>query len=150
MTAIECHNRRDLTVDPLSDCGIVASLIRDGDKLDIMTIATEYYEQRLGGKIGHKGIELDLPDTPTFSHDICRHILNNESVSYNSVSCLNDIKILQMGWVKELKFHRAVELTRQRGYVHRIRTTLPDDPLIDTVMENLEAHIVSITGAHSR
>ena len=39
---------------------------------------------------------------------------------------LNDFKLLQIGWIYDVNFGRTFQIVRERGYLERIRESIPD------------------------
>jgi hypothetical protein len=122
------HNRAELPEDETEECLFFARLLRDADKLDIYRVVTDHYGNTHGPK--NRSIELDLPDVPEVSDEVCRALLVGEIARAASIKTLNDFKLLQMGWVYDLNFPRTYQLVRERGYIEMIRDVLPQTEVV--------------------
>lgn len=140
------HNRAFLPEGETEECLFYTRLIRDADKLDIWYVVTSYYAEmrKTEGKAGKKRnttLELGLPDTPGISEKIYESMMNRTVVLKEHMKNLNDFKLLQMGWVFDLNFAPSVRRLKAKGYLGMIRATLPRDPRIDEICDNITAYI---------
>lgn len=124
--AIAVHNRKHF--EPLPDPAAqrLALMLRDGDKLDILHLVTEYFSS--GQEARNAGIELDLPDTPRLSDAVVQSFLDGHMVSMADLETVHDFKVLQMGWIYDLQFPWTRRQVRDLGYMERLYETLPDHP----------------------
>lgn len=70
-------------------------------------------------------IALNLPDTPEISDKIHEDLSLGRPADTTDVKTLNDLKLLQMGWAYDLNFSRTFELIHEKGYLEKLRDTLP-------------------------
>jgi len=124
------HNRAELPEDETEECLFFAKLLRDADKLDIWRVVTDYYHNKNGRQ--NSSIELDLPDIPKISDEVCQDLLAGEIVKATSIKTLNDFKLLQIGWIYDVNFPRTFQIIKERGYIEKIISVLPQT---ETVME---------------
>jgi len=133
------HNRRTLPEHETEDCLFFCKLLRDADKLDILRVVTDYYQKRDGIKNG--SIELDLPDFPDVSDEVCADVKAGRIVKTESLRTLNDFKLLQMAWVYDVNFARTFQLIRDRNYLEAIRDALPRMQVITDIYAQLWAYV---------
>lgn len=133
------HNRAFLPEDETEECLFYTRLLRDADKLDIWYVVTSYYAEMK--KKRNPTIELGLPDTPGISDKIYASMMNRTVVLKEHMENLNDFKLLQMGWVFDLNFAPAVRRLEAKGYLRMIKETLPRDPRIEEIYENITDYI---------
>ena len=102
LRAVSYHNRATLPQDETETCLFFSKLLRDADKLDILTIVTDYYHQSHGKP--RDAVALDLPDTPEISDDVYRDMMERRLVSYTHLKTLNDFKLAQLAWIYDVNF----------------------------------------------
>lgn len=117
------HNRAELPKDETERCLFFSKLLRDADKLDILRVVTNYYQENNGKR--NKAIELNLPDLPGISDNIYADLLAERIAKAKDLKTLNDFKLFQMGWIYDVNFTRTFQLIRERRYLEKIRDALP-------------------------
>lgn len=135
-TAITLHNQKVLPKDLDEDTMLFAGLIRDADKIDIYYLAIKNYQEFESCPEGLV-YEVDDTDKEAFSPEIIDTILAGFPVSYHELRTLNDVKLLQLGWVLDINFNPALRIIRQRRYLLQLLAMLPRTPEIT----NLGQHI---------
>ncbi|MGM0665869.1 MAG: HD domain-containing protein [Bacteroidota bacterium] len=133
--SIRYHNHVSLPENEDETCLFYARLLRDADKLDIWKIVTDYYHRENGKK--NTGLELELPDTPGFSESVGIDLRNKRSVHFKNIRNLNDFKLLQAGWIFDINFKPSLDLVRERRYLEKIRTVLPQSKAIDDIFPSV-------------
>ena len=129
--SIRYHNLPKLPNQEDQTCLFYAKLIRDADKLDIWKVVTDYYN-RVETQ-SNRAIELELPLTPGFSEKVYQDLLNRQIVNIQHVKNLNDLKLLQMGWIFDINFQPTMACIKKRRYIEMIRDVLPESKKIDNV-----------------
>ena len=127
--SVKFHNTFAIADIPDTETLLFLKLIRDADKLDIWRVFIEFYESP--EKERPEAVSLGLPDIPSYSKEILSRILKKEVISLTSMTTLNDFKLLQLSWIFDLNFSSSFTLLRERDYITRIASTLPqtDDVL---------------------
>ena len=99
--AIRFHNLLKIPDNIKSHTRQYIDFIRDADKLDIWRVFVELLQIPLEERPTAATLGLvDLPETVT---DACVVALNSASiVRLDTISCLNDFKLLQISWVYDL------------------------------------------------
>lgn len=129
--AISYHNRAALPSGETERCLFFAKLLRDADKLDILYVVTEYYQNQ--EKHANQSLELELPDTPQISDEVYNDLLSEKIVDAKHVQNLNDFKLLQMAWVYDFNFPLTYKLVKQRKYLEKIRDALSPSPRVKEI-----------------
>lgn len=137
------HNRVALPANETEPCLFFTKLLRDADKLDIWKVVTDYYYQQNGERNG--AIELDLPDTLTFSTAVYQDVMNEKIVDMKHVNNLNDFKLLQMAWVFDINFKPTYQLIQTRRYVELIANVLPKTEAIQEMVNIIQGYLKSET-----
>ncbi len=138
MLAILNHNKIAVGSDISADALLYTNMLRDADKLDILNIMVSHYESPVDEK---DGIELGLPDLPIVTESVMCTAEAGEAVSYADMQCLNDFRILQIGWAADLNSPTACRIFRDARFVERIRGFLPTGARIDKLCERVTTEL---------
>jgi len=140
--AIEYHGDRKLPSDLNGQCLLFSKLIRDADKLDIFYVVTEYYKQYRDNPQDFL-LELEFPDEPTCSAEIIESILNGQRLDYRRLKTLNDMKLLQLGWVYDVNFPATLKRIKKREFLEKIIDFLPKTEDIERVRKKIFEYVDS-------
>jgi putative nucleotidyltransferase with HDIG domain len=140
--AIEYHGLKKLPGDLNGKCLLLSKLIRDADKLDVFYVATEYYKH-YKNKENKIFLELGVPDEPGYSHDLVEAILHGRQIDYNQVRMLNDMKLLQLGWIYDVNFPPTLKRIKQRKFLEMLLSFLPQTEDIQKVKEKILGYVDS-------
>lgn len=133
------HNRKDLPLDEEEMVLFFARLVRDADKLDIWRIVTAYYTRPPERKVD--AIDLNLSLGGNFSPEILADIQARKSVDEKNMRTQGDFKLMQIAWVYDLNYAPSFLRVRQKGYLQKIRATLPGSALVDQILKQAELYL---------
>jgi len=103
---------------------LFARLIRDADKLDILRVVLEYFEQDEGSRA--EAVALGLPDVPEgYSPEVLACLVRGEMARKDALTTLNDFKLLQLAWLYDLNFPCSLRMVVERDYIRKIEAMLP-------------------------
>lgn len=123
--AVRFHNLLQPPDKIQSPTRIYIDLIRDADKLDIWRVFVELLAQPPEERAS--AATLGLPDEPEAASGVCVTALNAGTiVPLNTISCLNDFKLLLISWVYDLNCVTSRRLLHERGYIPTLSATLPE------------------------
>ena len=123
--AVRFHNMLAPPSTFLSPTRKFINLIRDADKLDIWRVFVELLAQPPEER--PSAATLGLDDLPGTISDACISALNSGSiVRLDTISCLNDFKLLQISWVYDLTYATSRRILSERGYIPALAATLPE------------------------
>ena len=125
-TAIEFHGAKQLPSDLDQDTALFAKLIRDADKLDIFRVVIEYSKIYQADPENFL-VEIEFPDVPQLSPGIVQAILKGKLINYNEIQTLNDMKLMQLGWVFDVNFIGTFKRIKEQKLLETILTFLPDN-----------------------
>ncbi len=125
LNAVSCHNKFSLPDKVDKRCLFFLKLLRDADKVDIWRVVTDYYRSAADKR--NQAIELDLPDTNDISEPVYKSLMKGDLVRMADLRILNDFKLLQIGWIYDLNFHRTFQIVQERKYLEKIRGALPEN-----------------------
>ena len=143
MDAVGFHNAAVLPEDRDDRTIFFMRLIRDADKLDIWQVVIDHYLKT--GNDDDKFIELGLEDRGGYSPEALNALFERRFVLSSAIKELNDFKIMQISWVFDLNFSPTFARVKQRRYIEKIASTMPDSHdlslALDQVFDHLETHI---------
>lgn len=141
LKAIEYHNLKEIpecTFDS-KELLFYSKLIRDADKLDILRLISENYDE--DGKILNPALEIYLPDTSGCSESVLRDVLNDRMAEMKDVKNLNDIKILRLSWVFDLNFPATFSILKKHKYLNTIISSMPQIKETFIIKKHLEDYL---------
>jgi uncharacterized protein (DUF1697 family) len=138
LKAIEYHNIMEIPSFAENSKGLLfyLKLIRDADKLDILKLLSEESLEKERSKTS--ALDFYLPDTPGFSRQIVRDILNNKMAKIGDVRNQNDIRLLRLSWVFDLNLPSAFAILKAQGYLNKIMSSLPETEEMGVIRKHLE------------
>ncbi len=124
LTSITMHNKKDVPELPSSDHVMMAKLVRDADKLDIVKVMIDHLRP---GKEKSNVVVLGAKDEPErYTELLVEQIKSGRIGDYTCLNYINDFKLLIMSWVYDLNFSESCRLFYQRGYLDYLVELLPD------------------------
>jgi putative nucleotidyltransferase with HDIG domain len=136
LTVIKYHGKKDLPPGLDGRSLLHCRLIRDADKLDIFRVVIENYTAYLKNPETFL-LEVELPDEDRYSQEIVEAIIKGEKIDYKKLQTLNDMKLLQMGWVFDVNFPATFERIKQRGILEKLASFLPQTPEVEQVKKKV-------------
>jgi hypothetical protein len=124
-SAIRYHNLALLPLIQDRRILFFSRLLRDADKLDIWRLVIDYYNAPPGRK--NHAISIGIPDTAGITPEVMEDLRALRIVASKNVRCLNDFKLLQLGWVFDVNFLPSFKAVRKRSYLERISEVLQRD-----------------------
>jgi putative nucleotidyltransferase with HDIG domain len=143
LCSIKYHNLPSLPREETERCLFYTRLLRDADKLDIWRVVTDYYNRKNSQR--NVALELELPDTPGISEEVYKALMNRQIVDMKYVKNINDIRLLQAGWIYDINFKPTFECIRNRRYIEMIRDVLPKLKEIDQIFNVVNVHLINCT-----
>ncbi len=138
--AIEYHGLKELPGDLDGECLLFSQLIRDADKIDVLYVVTEYYRQYRDNPEEFM-LELEFPDEPGYSAEVVGGILCGRRIDNSELRTLNDMKLLQLGWVYDVNFTATLKRIRQRRFLEHIIDFLPRTEDIERVKAKIFEYV---------
>ena len=139
--AVAVHNRRVLppavAAKSDADAGLLARIVRDADKLDILRVMIEHFKQP-----GPRDpvVFLGLPDNPErYEPAMIRSIDEGQTGCYENMTTINDFALLLLSWINSLEFDRTRRLFFEHGHVNALFSVLPDTAAMHAFAERYHA-----------
>lgn len=120
--AILLHNKFELPRNLGGETLVIAQVLRDADKLDILKVLTDYYTAK-NQPVNHM-LTWDLPQSSQVSPAVEKEIMAGKLVSRKEVKSDTDVKIMQLSWIYDINFKPAVELILRNRYLDKIYNSL--------------------------
>lgn len=144
LLAVLYHNRASLPAGGPKRPLFFLKLLRDADKVDIWRVVTDYYRNAEDSR--NRTIELDLPDDEGVSDSVYGALMNGRLVKTADLETLNDFKLLQIGWIYDINFHRTFQIIHEKGFLEKIHNFLTGDSvrvseIYQRAREHLERHL---------
>jgi hypothetical protein len=137
ISSVKCHNRASIPENCSSDKTLHLKLIRDADKIDILKVVTEHYT----GKQRYSAIQIELPETGTISNNIMSALSFKRNAKYEDVKTLDDLKLMQIGWVYDINFPETFRILKERNYIEIIRSSLPKNDGITSICDAAQSFV---------
>ena len=115
-TAIGLHGARELPKGLAGQRLLFARMIRDCDKLDIYRLVTEAYRDYHKDPAYHD-MGVRFPDEPSCTPEVLQATLEGRSVAFDRLRTLNDLKLMQVGWVYDVNFPATLQRIHQHKYL---------------------------------
>lgn len=138
-TAVLHHNAKSVPSGLTDDQNTLCQLIRDADKLDIFYMVAEHY--RNPNEMQKEIMETGLPDLPTISAEICQSVFEGKIGDFSHIRCINDFKLIQLGWVYDFNITRSFQIIKERGHFDVIKSQLPYLPEVKRAVEKAEEYL---------
>lgn len=119
--AIKNHNQKNIKIESFKNQQEIffTRLIRDADKLDIFNIFVKRYKNK-----NQKDYIIKLKDKPTISKKIYNKTLNGQAINYDQLESINDLKIMQLGWIYDINFKETKKIIQKRNYLEIIYNSM--------------------------
>jgi HD superfamily phosphodiesterase len=133
--AIQQHNKADLNKEVFNNESelFFAKLIRDADKLDILKIFVDRYKKGSQKDYIHK-----LSETPKINNHIYEKILKKESINYDKLQTINDLKAMQLGWLYDINFKETMDIIKKRKYIEVIYNSMDPNQRAAEIYEQVK------------
>jgi putative nucleotidyltransferase with HDIG domain len=145
-TAIEYHGCKELPAELEGEALLFAKLLRDADKLDVFYVVTNNYRQYRDNPENFP-LEVELPDEPAYSPEVVEDVLRGRRTDYSRLRTLNDMKLLQLGWVYDVNFAATLKRIRQRRFLEELAGLLPETEDIKKAKEMVFEFVDSRIGS---
>jgi len=137
--AIFFHNRLHLPGNLEHNTRLHSQLIRDADKIDILRVMIEHFHQEKSQR--NPVVTLGLKEDPLVREEVYRLLLSQKTMSYTKLKTVNELKVLQMGWVFDINFQPALAIIHERNDIDRLAATMPETPQLREALDFINDHI---------
>jgi len=136
LSSIKFHNKKTLPEIKDQNEKLLATIIRDADKLDIWRIVGKELSEK-----NEPSISLGYEGNDKFNPEIVRLIKNEKSVDYKLVRSTLDFKLITLGWIYDINFRETFFLIRKNKVLDPILKSLPVIPEVLDIRETVEKYV---------
>lgn len=140
--AIEYHGAKELPRNLDGRCLLLSQMLRDADKLDIFRIVVQEYA-RYRANPDEFELEVEFPDRNEYCAEIVQDILKGQRIDYGRLRTLNDMKLLQVGWVYDVNFVPTLERIKERKFLESLVGFLPETADVRQVRDKIFEYVDS-------
>lgn len=137
--AIQYHNKIVIPKEENELVMLMAKIIRDADKTDILDIAIKEFS--LQTNLQNPSFALNLEKKLTFSKKVSKAIIAGEIANKADLKTVNDFKLMLMGYVFDINFKKTFATINQRQYLKQLFDTLPKSDDIFEVFRKTKIHV---------
>jgi len=137
--AVRFHNLLALPERYKSPTDRFIRLIRDADKLDIWRVFVEHFSKPSDQRAS--AVTLGFPELPGVSMPCLEQLLAGEVVRLDSVTSVNDFKLLLLSWVFDLNFASSYRMLRHDGYCESLALLLPNEDKVRSALNLVKQYI---------
>lgn len=124
--AIALHNKFSLPSHLSGEKRIIAQILRDADKLDILRVLDE---QLSGGSYNPTVLRGLSQKNDLSGCGVREAVLAGKSASYDDLRSVNDFRLLLGTWFFEMRFRGSQKILSDEGHARRIVEGLPDNAI---------------------
>ena len=142
--AVRFHNLLSVPrqLKPSSD--LFVRLIRDADKLDIWRVFLDHFSTPEHERAS--AVQLGLPDRDEVTTACITALSNRQIVRLDTVTCVNDYKLLLISWVFDLNFTTSYQLLQRNGYLDALVAELPESDAVQTAVASAQEYVAEKSG----
>lgn len=129
-TTIELHNKFQVSKKLTERELLYANLLRDGDKMDILKVLTDYYSSK-NNEANHT-LTWELPAGSAVSKKVAKDVLSGKLVSKKEVQTQIDVKVMQLSWIYDINYRPSIEHILDNRFLEKIYNSLSKT---DTIIE---------------
>ena len=134
--AIRYHGLKELPKNLNGQCLLFSKLLRDADKLDVFHVVINNYRDYKDNP-EEFAFEVELPDEPGYSPDVVEDVLRGRRIEYDRLRTLNDMMLLQLGWVYDVNFAPTLKRISKSRFLEMILEFLPKTRDIERVRKKI-------------
>ncbi|HEY9060177.1 MAG TPA: HD domain-containing protein [Pseudobacteroides sp.] len=138
------RNHNALSLPEMEDLKALtfARLIRDADKLDILGILSDFYQNPQNYEHLKVGESAKIYGV---SGNVLESIMNFQNIKYSDVKSSDDMKLLRLSWIYDINYKYTLVKVREKGYLEAIINSMPKTDEILKVYELLKGYIAQKT-----
>lgn len=137
--AVRFHNLLSVPSVLKSPTDLFVRLIRDADKLDIWRVFLDVFsapeQERASAAL------LGLPERDEVSRACVTALASRQVVRLDTVTCVNDFKLLLISWIFDLNYGSTFRLLQRSGYLERLADGIPDSSALRSALASARQHV---------
>ncbi|MFH1985671.1 MAG: HD domain-containing protein [Pseudomonadota bacterium] len=141
LAAVLLHNRHHLQDNLPVQVDLALRIIRDADKIDIMSTIIEYFSNNEDRNALLFGLKSDPEE---YSKNILENIHSGAPVRYEDLVWVNDFKLLVSGWLTGFSYPVSAKIAIDRGYLGKLLSFLPQDAQVQSLKPVIQRRLSAI------
>jgi HD superfamily phosphodiesterase len=137
--AVLFHNKKEIPKNEIEDDLLIAKIIRDADKIDILDTAVKEFSA--SNKNTNPFFALGLENTPNVSGSAVKQVLSGKLPDKNKLKTVNDFKIMLMAFVFDVNFRITFSIINEKQLLKKLFDTLPKTDEVFEVFRKTKIHI---------
>lgn len=137
--SIKYHNELQLPKSIDSQRLPFVKILREADKIDILSIVADYYSNNKQGN--NKRLEMELSDKAEISKKVSQSIIDEKLVNFKDVITINDLKLYQMSLIFDLNYKKSFKIISKKTYLKQIFETLPKKDLVIDMYRQMKIYL---------
>jgi hypothetical protein len=139
-TAVEYHCVHEVPPALSGNRLKFTKLARDADKIDIFEVMVASYKEFKAHPEKFK-LEIEYPLSGGCSPEVLEAVAKGNKVEYKLLKTMNDVRLMQVGWVYDINFAASLVRIKKRGYLESLAEMLPEGPEIKAVVASVLAYV---------
>ena len=136
LDAIRSHNKLAIP-GTLSERGtVLAQVVRDADKIDIMPILFDYLKHPT-----NKSVVLNLAASPEITPAVWDDLAAQRTPPHAELRTVADFVSAKLNWVYDLNYPTSRRIFRERGYLETLKDFLPHTQQVETLYRAASARL---------
>ena len=136
LDAIRSHNKLAIP-GTLSERGtVLAQVVRDADKIDIMPILFDYLKHPT-----NKSVVLNLAASPEITPAVWDDRAAQRTPPHAELRSVADFVSAKLNWVYDLNYPTSRRIFRERGYLETLKDFLPHTQQVETLYRAASARL---------
>jgi hypothetical protein len=84
---------------------------------------------------------IKLATEARISDEIYNRILRKESINYDKLETINDLKVMQLGWIYDINFKETIEIIKERGYIEVIHDSMDYSERSEEIYQQVREYV---------
>ncbi len=137
LDAVYYHNKLAIPSSFDGRRQMIARLIRDADKLDILRVFDDRYKKGAG----NEAVNLGLPGSEKVSVKVLEDFLHERVVNFRDVRSTTDFLVMRLSWFYDINFPQTLTMILDRGYLETMGQHLPHGAARAEILEKIDIHV---------
>jgi len=135
--AVLLHNKISIPKNTKKEIELIAKILRDADKVDILDLSTKDY----GKTVKNKAITLNLEISSNVSKQVAKSLSAEKLPAKKDMTTVTEFKLMQMAFVFDINFKETFSIINKKGYIKKIFETLPKTDQVFEVYRKAKIHV---------
>lgn len=88
-----------------------------------------------------KDYVIKLSTEPEISDQIYNKVLKRESINYDKLQTINDLKVMQLGWIYDINFKESLAIIKDREYIETIYNSMDQSQRAERIYQQVKTYI---------